>query len=137
MKWWSHSFPRKTKIRVQKSKVKTMLIIFFDKDGIIHKEFVSSSHNVNAAFYVEVLKRLLQRIRRVKPQTIQTGNRMLLYDNVLSHTSIFVSQFLTNHGVTVLEHPPYSQVLAPADFFLFPLLMVTLKGSRFGDIKEI
>jgi len=28
------------KVRLQKSKVKTMLIIFYDLDGIIHKEFV-------------------------------------------------------------------------------------------------
>lgn len=32
----------------QKSKVKTMLIAFYDKDGIIHKEFVSEGQTVNA-----------------------------------------------------------------------------------------
>jgi len=37
------------KVRLQKSKVKTMLIIFiYDLDGIIHKEFVPQDKPVNA-----------------------------------------------------------------------------------------
>ena len=34
-------------------------------------------------------------------------------------------------------HPPYSPDLAPADFFLFPKLKATLKGSRFQTVEEI
>ena len=45
-----------------------MLIVFFDCEGIIHKEFLPEGSTLNAAAYVEVLKRLLQRIRRVRPQ---------------------------------------------------------------------
>jgi hypothetical protein len=36
-----------------------------------------------------------------------------------------------------LPHPPYSPVLAPAEFFLFPELKITLKGRRFQTIEEI
>lgn len=137
MEWRAPSSPRQTKSRAVKSKVKTMLITFFDKEGIIHKEFVPAGQTVNAAFYLEVLKRLLQRIRRVRPQMFQTGNWMLLHDNAPSHTSIMVRQFLTQRGVTVLQHPPYSPDLAPADFFLFPRLKQALKGSRFADVEEV
>ena len=50
------------------SKVKTLLIALFDNKGIIHKEFVPAGQTINAAFYQTVLNRLLQRIRRVRPE---------------------------------------------------------------------
>jgi len=59
MEWRSPSSPRPKKSRLQKSKVKTMLIAFFDSDGIIHKEFVPAGQTVNSASYKENLKRLL------------------------------------------------------------------------------
>ena len=55
---WRSSSPRPQK-SLQKSKVKTMLIAFFDSDGITHKEFIPASQSVNSAFYEQVLKRLL------------------------------------------------------------------------------
>ncbi|KAJ8886113.1 hypothetical protein PR048_012322 [Dryococelus australis] len=61
------------KSRLQKSKFKTMLIAFFGNDGIIQKEFVSAGQTVNAASYEQVLKRLLQRIRRIRPELHRTG----------------------------------------------------------------
>jgi hypothetical protein len=39
-----------------KSKVKTMLITFFDIRGILHYEFVPSGQNVNQAYYLEPSK---------------------------------------------------------------------------------
>jgi hypothetical protein len=36
----------------------------------------------------------------------------------------------------VLEHPPYSQDLAPNDFFLFPEIKEILKGRHFDDIRS-
>jgi hypothetical protein len=59
MEWHSPSSPRPKKSCLQKSKVKTMLIAFFDSDSIIHKEFVPVGETVNSAFYEEVLKWLL------------------------------------------------------------------------------
>jgi hypothetical protein len=42
---------------VQKSRVKTILIAFFDAIGIIHHEVVPEKQNVNGKFYKEVVKR--------------------------------------------------------------------------------
>ena len=42
-----------------------MLMFFFDCHGIVHHEFAPEGKTVNAAFYVEVLKRLRDRVRRV------------------------------------------------------------------------
>ena len=41
-----------------RSIIKSVLICFFDQKGIVHKESVPTGQTVNAAFYVEVLKRL-------------------------------------------------------------------------------
>ena len=114
-----------------------MLIAFFDSHGVIHKEFVPPGQTVNAAFYEQVLKRLLQRIRRVRPELHRTGSWVLLHDNAPAHAAIRVRQFLAQRSVTVIDHPPYSPDLAPADFFLFPRLKIALKGTRFEDLDDI
>ncbi|GBL98944.1 Histone-lysine N-methyltransferase SETMAR [Araneus ventricosus] len=115
----------------------TLLIAFFDTKDLIHHEFVPSGTTVNAEFYKGVLKRLLQRIRRVRPQLYQNGQWKLLHDNSRPHIAIRVRQFLATRKVTLLEHPPYSPDLAPADFFLFPRLKGVLQGLRFSDIAQI
>jgi len=38
--WVGENSPRPKKLRFQKSKIKTTLIVFFDSQGIIHNEFV-------------------------------------------------------------------------------------------------
>ena len=61
---------------------------------------------------------------------------MLLHDNAPAHCAIRV-QFLAQCGVPVLNHPPYSPDLAPADFFLFPRLKSIMKGAHFADVAAI
>jgi hypothetical protein len=51
---------------MSKSGIKSMLIVFFDSLGIVHKEFVPPGQTVNQTFYQEVLGRLRQRVMRVR-----------------------------------------------------------------------
>ena len=83
---------------------------FFDNKGIINKEFVPASQPINGPFYHAILNRLLQRIRRVRPQLHRTAKCMLLYDNVPAHGAIRVRQFLAMTIVAVFDHPPYSLI---------------------------
>jgi len=53
------------------------------------------------------------------------------FDNAPCHASLLVWQFLSNKNITVCPHPPYSPVLAPYDFWLFPKVKMTMKGKRF------
>jgi hypothetical protein len=46
---------RLKEVRKVKSKVKSMLIIFFDIKGIVHKEFVLEGQTVNFAYNFHVL----------------------------------------------------------------------------------
>uniref|UniRef100_T1HCJ1 Uncharacterized protein n=1 Tax=Rhodnius prolixus TaxID=13249 RepID=T1HCJ1_RHOPR len=50
------------KARMSKSKVKTMLIVFYDSK----QEFVPQGQTVNAAYYVDVLERLRKRVIRTR-----------------------------------------------------------------------
>jgi hypothetical protein len=44
-----------------------MLIILFDFQGVLHKEFVPEGKTVDAQFYKGVMNRLLKRIQLVRP----------------------------------------------------------------------
>lgn len=46
------------------------------------------------------------------------NNIRLLHDNARPHIHKNVNNFLTEHGIKVIKHPPYSPDLAPCDFWL-------------------
>jgi len=114
-----------------------VLVNFFDWQGVIHKEFVPEGDIINTEYYKVVMERLLNRIRRVRPGMYESGDWFLLYDNALSPNATIVKQFLAQRKVTVLDHPPYSPDLAPADYFLFPKVKSHLKGCLFDSISDI
>ena len=47
-----------------------MLITFSDSKGIINREFIPTGQAITGAYYLEVLKRLLARIRRIRPKCL-------------------------------------------------------------------
>jgi hypothetical protein len=49
--------------QVQRS-TKSMLIVFFDKKGIVHGEFVPPNTTVNSDFYSEVLRCLRENVQQ-------------------------------------------------------------------------
>ena len=96
-----------------------MLICFFDQKGIVHKEFVPPGQTDSAAFYVEVLKRLRENVRRKRPDQWRNNTWLLHHDNAATHAALLTRRFLTDN-MTVVPHPPYSPDLEPSDLFLFP-----------------
>lgn len=135
--WQPPDAPKPKKSRLEKSKVKTMLICFYDSKGIMHKEFVPPGQTVNAVFYLGVLKRLVHRIRRIRPEYREEGSWRLLHDNAPSHRSTLVTDFLTRNRILSINHSPYSPDLAPCDFYLFGKMHLPMKGQRYLDIDAI
>jgi hypothetical protein len=82
-----------------KSKKKAMLATFFYSQGIIHKQFVPPGQTVNKEYCMEVLSRLVQRIRRVRPQFQERGSWFFLHDNTRLHTAVSMKQFLAKQGI--------------------------------------
>jgi len=52
----------------------------------------------------------------------------LHHDNAPAHSKAFVQALLAKHHITYVCQPPYSTLLAPCDFWLFPKLKSPLKG---------
>jgi len=55
------------KARQVRNNVEFMLIVFFDIQGIVNKEFVPPGQTVNGKFYCEVLKQLKEGFRHKRP----------------------------------------------------------------------
>ncbi|XP_011859721.1 PREDICTED: histone-lysine N-methyltransferase SETMAR-like [Vollenhovia emeryi] len=84
--WHTNKSPRPKKARMSKSKHKSMLICFFDRRGVVHREFVPPGQTVNASFYVDVLDRLRKRVLRVRPDMADSWK--LHHDNAPCHTAL-------------------------------------------------
>jgi histone-lysine N-methyltransferase SETMAR len=114
-----------------------MLIMFFDTRGIVYREFDPQDLTVNKKFYCKVLWHLRENIRRKRSDLWHAKNWILHNDNAPCHQALLVREFLANHNMLSLLHPPYSPDLAPADFFLFPKMKKQLKGRRFHSVADI
>ncbi|UYV62485.1 hypothetical protein LAZ67_2000755 [Cordylochernes scorpioides] len=132
--WHTPASPRPKKARMLKSRVKTMLIVVFDKRGLIHKEFVPQGKTVNAEFYKEVLRRLHKAVKRKRQDLAQRWR--LHHDNAPAHTTFLVTSNLSQIGVEVLPQPPYSPDMSPPDFFLFPKINKETRLSICKDVIE-
>ncbi|GFU23059.1 mariner Mos1 transposase [Trichonephila clavipes] len=135
--WKPPGSPRSKKIRQVQSKIKGMLIVFFDSDGIVHHEYAPQGQTVNKEFNLNVTRRLREAVHRKRPLLWASSRRMLHHDGAPAHTANYVQQFLTKHGTIQVAHPPYSPDMSPPDFFLFPKIKNTLKGHQFQDIETI
>jgi hypothetical protein len=126
---------RPKKAHQVRSNVKAMLTIFFYAEGVVHHEFLPQGQNVNRWYYLDVLKRLRESIRRKRPHLWRNNSWILHHDNAPAHASLLIRDFLAKHETSVLPQTPYSPDLAPADFSLFQELKSTLKG-RLHVVKQ-
>ena len=133
--WHIANSPCPKKTRMSKFKIKSMLICFFDSQGIVHKEFVPPGQTVNQTFYREVLERFRERVARVRTGIARTW--MLYHDNAPCHTTDSINEFLAEKNIPVFPQPPYSPDLSPCELFLFPRLKNYLKRHHFVTLGNI
>lgn len=135
---WKHpESPRPKKVRQSRSNVKVMLTVFFDHEGIVHHEYAPAGQTITKEYYLEVLRRLRDAVRRKRQNLWDCSQWHLHHDNAPAHSSRLVQEFLAKHSITQVPQPPYSPDLAPCDFWLFPKLKSPLKGKRFQTVDEI
>jgi len=135
--WSSSSSPRPKKARQVKSNIKTILIAFFDIDGLVHHEFVPTGQTVNKKFYKTAQQRLRDAVRGHCHEKWRSGNWILHHDNAPAHRAVVTNEFLAKHNIPSLLQPPYSPDLAPCDFFLFTQLRKAMKVRRFDYVEDI
>ncbi|XP_066968117.1 histone-lysine N-methyltransferase SETMAR-like [Macrobrachium rosenbergii] len=134
LQWKTPTSPRPKKSCMSKSKIKIMLIAFYDqkawsimssylrvKQSTIRSPIASSMTGCGAA-------------GRLCGGTIRGCSTP---HTVPAHTTLSVRQFLANKRIAVLDHPPYSLDLSQCDFWLFPRLKTVLKGTHFASVEEI
>jgi len=93
--WVDETSLQPKKLKFRRSCIMTMLIIFFNSQGIVHKEFVPEGKTVNAEFYKGVMDHLLKCIQRVHPAAFCCQDCFLLHNSVPTHNAASVCQFLT------------------------------------------
>ncbi|UYV80470.1 hypothetical protein LAZ67_19000256 [Cordylochernes scorpioides] len=140
MEWKRGDSPRpkkKKKIRSQRSAGKVLLTIFWDVDGPICLDFLSSRQRMNSDLYCDILVNKLKPSIRNKRRGKLSKGVLFLHDNARPHTSCKTVSTIIKLGFFVLEHPAYSPDLAPSDYFLFGLLKKELKGKRFDSDEDV
>ncbi|GFQ75090.1 mariner Mos1 transposase [Trichonephila clavata] len=85
--WKIPGSPRPKKARQVRSKIKVMLIVFFDADGIVHHEYAAQGQTVNKEFYLDVKRRLREDVRRKRPVLWESSHWMLHHDRAPAHTA--------------------------------------------------
>jgi histone-lysine N-methyltransferase SETMAR len=106
-------------------------------EGVVHYEFLPQGRTANKEYYLEVMQRLREAVRKKRPDAWRENRWMLQHDNAPSHSSFLVRDFLAKHATIVIPQPPYSPDLAPADLFLFPKFKSKLKGCCFESTEAI
>ena len=116
---------------LQKSKVKTMLIAFFDNKGIIHKEFVPAGKNVNAAFYQTVWTDCYCVSCGVVHSYTRLQNGCCSTIMPLNPCAPLPGQMM----VSCAWSPSLLPDMVPASFFLFLRFKAGIKGAHVADMS--
>lgn len=136
MEWHHTNSPRKKKFKSAPSAGKVMASVFWDSEGVLLVDIMERGTTINSTAYVNTLKKLEGRLRRVRPHR-QKADVLLLHDNARPHVSRQTTAEIVKLGWTVLPHPPYSPDLAPSDYHLFGMLKEELRGTRFHNDEDL
>ena len=134
---WRHlTSPSSKKFKSQQSAGKVMVTVFWDSVGVILVDFMSKRATINSDVYIDTLKKLKARIRRLQPAS-ETSKVLLQHDNARPHTSLKTREVISSFVWTTISHSPYSPDLAPSDFHLFGPLKESLRGRHFFSDEEV
>ena len=116
------------KLWFQKSEVNTMLVVFFDWQGVVHKEFVPEGQAVNSEFYRGVMDWLLKRLQCIRLDKAQSGNWFLPYNIAPCHCAAIFNQFLAKEHYC-FYHPLTYQIWHLQTTFYSLKCSPTLRGT--------
>jgi histone-lysine N-methyltransferase SETMAR len=106
-----------------------MVMAFFDCRGLIYTHIVPRGAKINAMYIVKALGTFMKHFKKKRPE-MASREWFFHRDNAPVHTATVVQDWLAANKIQVLEHPPYSPDLAPADYFLFRRVKEELAGLR-------
>ncbi len=135
---WTHSDePHPRKALHAQSQKKTMLILYFDCQGVILADFHDEG-TVTKKVYVQSLKRMREAVRRKRPHLWGPPRSfILLQDNASPHTADITVEYMDKVEIETWPHPPYSPDMSPCDFWAFPRLKKCIHSHHFQSLDDI
>ena len=104
---WKHpESPRPKKAWQVCSNVKVMLSCFFDSQGIVHHEYAPEGQTINMEYYLQVLRRLCEAVRRKRPDMWAAKNFQLHHDNAHTHSAHVIYAFLAKNSMPLVRQAP-------------------------------
>ncbi len=138
MQWLQPGEDRPQKVRIEHTTLKVMLVIFFDKDGVIHREFVPRGHGISGAVYLAIVCRFVAALQRRRCHLdCHCQSWALLHDGAPAHRSNPVVTFLARCRIRTLPHPGYSLDLSPPDYWLFTRIKKEVQGRCFRTLQNL
>ena len=100
------------------------------------KEMVTENCHLSLREIAAKLSVSHELIRTILNDLWKENSWILHHDNAPSHKVIIVNEFMAKNSTNIIEQPPYSPDMAPADFFLFPKHK-SLRGTRLQSIEDM
>jgi histone-lysine N-methyltransferase SETMAR len=95
-----------------------LFCLFFKSTGPLLIHNVQKGKTIDYNYYIEnCLKPVINEIRK-QEKSIRTKDFKLLHDNGRPHRHPHAINYLTEEGIEIMPHPPYSLDLSPCDFWL-------------------
>ncbi len=101
--WLKKGTPGPVKARVHASRTKTMVLAFFDSQGMVYTNYVPRGSTVNTKYIIRALGTFLKNLRKMRPETAK--GEFLHWDNAPVHTAKVVQEFLAKKNIKLLSHP--------------------------------
>ena len=134
--WLGRHEERPQVARQERSTKKVMLVVFFDRRGMVHHEWVLDGRGIGSLVYREILDRFRENLRRRRPEA-WCSNWGLLHDGAPAHRALPTHRYLEYHAVQVMPHPGYSPDISPPDYWLFACLKKMVRGVRYHNIDAL
>jgi len=100
-------------------------------------DYLPKGQTINTEYYFSLLVQLKEILKEKHRGTI-TKVVLFLHDNVPAHRALAAQKKLAYLGFHCLDHPLYSQDVAPSDYHLFPgLKKKQLKVRHFSSDAEV
>ena len=114
---------------------KIMIVIFWDKYGILLTEYLLLETTIISPYYASIIEKLCCTIVEKCLDKVSDGV-LLLHDNTPVDKCNIVQTAIRKAGFVKLNHPVYCPDIALSDYYLFSNLKKFLRGTNFSHDDE-
>ena len=113
-----------------------MMIIFWDKDGVLLTEYLPRGTTINGLYYPSIIERLRSVIVEKGHGKVSRGV-LLLHDNTFIYKRKIVQALIRQAGFSELNHLAYSLDISPSDYHPLSNLNKFLLDKNLSSDDEV